>query len=76
MAADKLKTDKWVITAVNQLTGERERISKPHSRWKTEQLLVKAQRDVARHRTKPCYRLHRMEMVEPEEGNLEFQPVV
>ena len=33
---------KYVITAVNELTGEREAISRPHSRWKTEELLAKA----------------------------------
>ena len=76
MATDGDKVEKWVITAVNQLTGERERVSRPHSRWKTEQLLVKAQRDTARHHTKPCYRLHRMERVEPEEGDITFEPVV
>lgn len=68
--------DKWVITAVNCLTGERETISRPHTRWKTEQMLVRAQRDTSRHHTKPCYSLYRMERVKPEEGQLPFQPVV
>ena len=51
---------KYVITAVNELTGEREAISRPQSRWKTEELLAKARRDRARHRKQACYSLHRM----------------
>lgn len=61
MATDRMKEPKWVITAVNKLTGEREVISNPHSRWKTEEMLTKARRDTRRHRTKACYALHRME---------------
>lgn len=72
MATDSIKKDLWVVTAVNNLTGERERVSKPHSRWKTEDLLMKARRDTMRHRVKACYSLHRMERVEPEEGDLRF----
>ncbi len=65
---------KYVITAVNELTGEREAISRPHSRWKTEELLAKARRDRARHRKQACYSLHRMEPWVESEGTLPFTP--
>lgn len=65
---------KYVITAVNELTGEREAISRPHSRWKTEELLAKARRDRARHRKQACYSLHRMEPWVEREGTLPFTP--
>lgn len=67
------KTPLYVVTAVNNLTGEREAVSKPHSRWKTEELLVKARRDQRRHRKQACYSLHRMEPY-CEEGTLTFTP--
>lgn len=53
---------KYVVTAVNNLTGEREAISKPHSRWKTEELLTKARRDQRRHRKYAYYSLYRMQL--------------
>lgn len=53
---------KYVVTAVNNLTGEREAISKPHSRWKTEELLTKARRDQRRHRKYACYSLYRIQL--------------
>lgn len=62
MAADGIE-DKWIVTAVNNLTGECEAISRPHSRRKTEELLTKARRDHARHRKQAAYSLHRMERV-------------
>jgi len=67
--------NKYVISAVNNLTGEREIVSKPHSRWKTEDLLTKAQRDNARHRGHACYSLYRM-VPYVEEKNLfeEMEP--
>ena len=36
---------RYIVTAVNNLTGEREPISKPHSRWNTEELLTRAMLD-------------------------------
>ena len=65
-----MKEPKYVVTAVNRLTGEREEISRPHSRWKTEELLAKARRDRARHREQACYSLHRMEPGVAREGSL------
>lgn len=56
-----MKEQKYVVTAVNNLTGEREAISRPHSRWKTEDLLTRARRDHRRHRKQACYSLHRIE---------------
>lgn len=55
-----MKEQKYVVTAVNNLTGEREAISRPHSRWKTEDLLTRARRDHRRHRKQACYSLHRI----------------
>lgn len=57
-----MKEQKYVVTAVNNLTGEREAISRPHSRLKTEDLLTKARRDHRCHRKQACYSLHRMEL--------------
>lgn len=65
-----MKEPKWVVTAVNNLTGEREAITSPHSRWKTEELLVKARRDHRRHRKYACYSLHRMQ---PWDGQQELR---
>ena len=45
MATNGIKEPKYVITAVNRLTGEREVVSRPHSRWKTEEMLTKAERE-------------------------------
>lgn len=64
------KEPKYVVTAVNNLTGEREAISRPHSRWKTEELLTRAKRDHHRHRKQACYSLHRMEPWVEREGFL------
>jgi len=58
--ADIMKENKYVISAMNNLTGEREIVSNPNSRWKTEDLLKKARRDNARHRGHACYSLYRM----------------
>jgi hypothetical protein len=68
-----MKEQKYVVTAVNNLTGEREAISRPHSRWKTEELLTKARRDHARHRKQAAYSLYRMELWPHEEERLQFQ---
>lgn len=68
------KEPKYVITAVNNLTGERETISRPHSRWKTEELLTRARRDHRQHRKQACYSLHRMERFVEQEGTLPFTP--
>lgn len=75
MAANRVKEPRYVITAVNQLTGVREVISLPHSRWKTEELLEKAKRDHRRHRKQACYRLHRMERVVSKEGDIPFTTI-
>lgn len=76
MAADRIE-DKWIVTAVNNLTGEREAISRPHSRWKTEELLTKARRDTMRHRKHAAYSLHRMERVpDAVQQNLNFTPPI
>ena len=71
MAATR-KEPRYVVTAVNNLTGVRETISKPHSRWKTEVLLTKAMRDTRRHRKQAAYSLYRMELY-TEQLQLEFK---
>lgn len=60
----------YIITAVNCLTGEREQVSRPHSRWKTEEMLAKVRRDQRRHRDGRSYSLYRMERFTPKEGRL------
>lgn len=67
-----MKVQKWVVTAVNNLTGERETISSPHSFGKTEELLIKARRDHRRHRKQASYSLHRMERWPNEEERINF----
>ena len=70
--ANTVKEPRYVVTAVNNLTGVRETISKPHSRWKTEVLLTKAMRDTRRHRKQAAYSLYRMELY-VEQQQLEFK---
>ena len=70
--AATIKEPRYVVTAVNNLTGVRETISKPHSRWKTEMLLTKAMRDTRRHRKQAAYSLYRMELY-IEQQQLEFK---
>ena len=60
-----MKEPKYIVTAVNNLTGEREAISRPHSRWKTEELLTRARRNHVKHPQHACYSLLRMELAVP-----------
>ena len=67
---------KYVVTAINRLTGKREAISSPHTRWKAEQLLLKAKGANAKKTTglKPWLRPRVDEAV--EEMEIKFsQPV-
>lgn len=73
MATHKVKEPKYVVTAVNNLTGEREAISSPHSRWKTEELLTRARRDHRHHHKQACYSLHRMEQYHGEQKRINFE---
>lgn len=70
-----MKEPKYVVTAVNNLTGEREVISNPHSRWKTEELLTKAKRDHARHRKSAPYSLHRMQLYDAVQQDAFTPPI-
>lgn len=70
-----MKEQKWIVTAVNNLTGEREAISRPHSYLKTKELLIRAKRDQRRHREQACYSLLRMERFAEQEGTLPFPPL-
>lgn len=69
-----MEEKKYVITAVNNLTCEREPISKPHSRRKTEEMLTKARRDNRRRRDGRCYSLYRMEPLAGRDIKLPFTP--
>jgi len=40
MDADRMTGQKWVVTGLSRLSGEREVISSPHSRWKAEALRI------------------------------------
>lgn len=71
--AATIKEPRYVVTAVNNLTGEREPISKPHSRWKTQELMTRAMRDTRKHRNKAAYSLYRMELYTPQQ-ELNFNP--
>ena len=71
-----MKEQKYVVTAVNNLTGEREPVSRPHSQSKTEELLMKARRDHARHHNQAPYSLHRMEQWQGEQQELKFTPPI
>lgn len=76
MATNTVKKEpKYVVTAVNNLTGEREAISRPHSRWKTEELLRKARRDHARHRKQAAYSLHRMQLYDAVQQDIFTPPI-
>ena len=69
-----MKEPNYIVTAVNNLTGEREAISRPHSRWKTEELLQKARRDHARHRKQAPYSLHRMQPYDAVQQDVFYPP--
>ena len=64
------KEPRYIITAINRLTGEREAISRPHSRYETEELLTRSRRDHRRHHNGHCYSLYRMERYVGQEGCL------
>ena len=68
-----MKEQKWIVTAVNNLTGEREAVSRPQSRWKTEELLMKARR-YARRKQNTCYHRFRAERLVEQEGMLFCSP--
>lgn len=70
-----MKKPKYVVTALNRLTGEREAISRPHGELKTEELLAKARREHRRHHDGSCYSLFRIERVpQGEQQTLGFAP--
>lgn len=75
MATDRVKEPKYVITAINRLTGEREEISSPHSEWKARELLLKMQRTPNRtsYRTR-AYKNPRLEPWPRREESLPFAP--
>lgn len=68
-----MKEQKWIVTAVNNLTGEREAVSRPQSRWKTEELLKKARR-YARRKQNAYYQRFRAERLVEQEGMLFCSP--
>lgn len=64
---------KYVVTAVNNLTGEREAISRPHSYRKTELMLKKARRDQRRHHGQAAYSNYRMQLWDSQQA-IQFSP--
>ena len=69
------KEPRYIITAINRLTGERETISKPHSEWKSREILDKMLH--APRKTKyrsRAYKYPRIEPYMPKEGVLPFAP--
>lgn len=54
---------KWVITGVNRLTGERETVTRPHNRDTTVAMLERLKR---RQNSKSAYSLLRMKAAETE----------
>ena len=75
MATDRMKEPKYVITAINRLTGEREEISRPHSEWKTRELLLKIQRTPGRAQYRQrAYKNPKMEPWPRREEFLPFAP--
>lgn len=69
------KEPRYIITAINRLTGEREAISAPRSEWKAREMLDKMlstpQKTKFRSR---AYKYPRMERYVEPEGTLPFAP--
>lgn len=61
-----MREQKWVITGVNRLTGEREAVTRPHNRDTTAMMLERLKR---RQDSKSAYRLRRMKPA-AEEGRI------
>ena len=61
-----MREQKWVITGVNRLMGEREVVSNPHRRQATEDMLRRMKQ---RQNSKSAYSLLRMKPAD-EEGRL------
>lgn len=58
-----MSEQKWVITGLNRLTGEREAVTNPHRRDTTVAMLERLKR---RQNSKSAYRLLRMKPAEEE----------
>ena len=69
------KEPRYIITAVNRLTGEREAISAPHSEWKARETLDKMLSTPRKTKFRPrAYKYPRMERYIPKDGVLPFAP--
>ena len=65
------KEPRYIITAVNRLTGEREAISAPHSEWKVRETLDKMLSTPGKTKFRPrAYKYPRMERFFEQEGEL------
>lgn len=62
---------KYVVTGVNRLTGEREAISSPHSKWKAYDLMRKYKGYQVRAGKNSAY-THLKVMPANQEGELKF----
>lgn len=68
-----VKEPKYIVTAVNRLTGEREEVSLPMALDKASALLMKARRYARRQKGTGHHR-YRVERFVPQEGVLPFAP--
>mgnify|MGYP007070349746 FL=1 len=69
------KEPRYIITAINRLTGEREAISAPHSEWKARETLDKMLSTPRKTKFRPrAYKYPRMERYVPKEGAMQFAP--
>lgn len=68
VTGEEMNKQKYVITALNTLTGERDVISSPHHLTKAREMLVKRQREMRGKRCLPFTRL-KLEPAE-REGSL------
>ena len=70
-----MKEPRYIITAINRLTGEREAISSPRSEWKAREMLDKMLCTPRKTKFRSrAYKYPRMERYQPEEGVLPFAP--
>ena len=66
MDADRMTGQKWVVTGLSRLSGEREVISSPHSRWKAEALVLQYRRRYASAKGRRAYTRLKVEPAERE----------
>lgn len=63
---------RYIVTALNRLTGEREPVSRASGEERAAQLLRQARINSRKRSGGRCYTLFRMERVQPKEAQIEF----